>query len=425
MKAVPRILALVGVFLLASVAWIALGGVMTGRTSAQRSELVGDVAELWGETLTQRAPSFTFEHAQVREREETVTAPDGKVSVRRIRTDELVTRPITPDASRITVDLRLDQRRKGLVWFPLYDVDFAGTWTCVHAGPESGTLAFAFPFPTDNGVYDDFRLEVDGEPRAGALDASDGVVRVQVPVQPGREVTFTVAFRSRGMDTWTYRPSDGVGEIRDFDLTMTTDFTAIDYPPYTMSPSTRDRVGPGWRLGWTSERLVSGHGIGMVMPTRVQPGELGARMSFSAPISLGFFMTWIYVLGLLRGREVHPVNHLFLAAAFFSFHLLFAYTADHLPVEAAFALSAATSVVLVVSYLRIVVGPRFAFVEAGLAQLLYLVGFSLAHVWTGFTGLTVTVLGVLTLFALMQLTARIRWAEVLGGAAPDRPPIRG
>jgi hypothetical protein len=80
-------------------------------------------------------------------------------------------------------------------------------------------------------------------------------------------------------------------------------------------------------------------------------------------------------------------------------------------------------VVLVVSYLRLVVGPRFAFVEAGLAQLLYLVGFSLAHFWEGFTGLTVTVLGIVTLFALMQLTGRIKWAEVLARGSLEAPEV--
>jgi hypothetical protein len=76
-------------------------------------------------------------------------------------------------------------------------------------------------------------------------------------------------------------------------------------------------------------------------------------------------------------------------------------------------------VLLVTSYLRLVVSPRFAFVEAAAAQLVYLVGFSLAHFWEGFTGLAVTVLSVLTLFLLMQLTGRIRWSSP---GAPARPP---
>jgi inner membrane protein involved in colicin E2 resistance len=119
------------------------------------------------------------------------------------------------------------------------------------------------------------------------------------------------------------------------------------------------------------------------------------------------------VLGLLRGTQIHPINYLFVAAAFFAFNLIFSYTADHLPVEGAFALSSAVSLFLVASYLRLVVGARFALVEAGLAQLLYQIGFSLAHFFDGYTGLTITILGTGTLFALMQLTGRINWSEAL------------
>jgi hypothetical protein len=155
--------------------------------------------------------------------------------------------------------------------------------------------------------------------------------------------------------------------------------------------------------------------MGVIAPTPVQPGPLAAAMTFSAPISLGLYMVLLYVLALLRGIDLHPINHLFLAAAFFSFHLLFGYVADRLPIELAFGLAAAVSLLLTTSYLRLAVGPRFALVESGLAQLVYLIGFAFAHFFTGFTGLTVTVLGVLTLFVLMQLTGRIRWTTVLAG----------
>jgi inner membrane protein involved in colicin E2 resistance len=77
-------------------------------------------------------------------------------------------------------------------------------------------------------------------------------------------------------------------------------------------------------------------------------------------------------------------------------------------------LASVVSTLLVVSYLRLVVSARFAFVEAALAQLVYLVGFSLAYFWEGYTGLTVTVLSVITLAVLMQLTGRLSWSEVLG-----------
>jgi inner membrane protein involved in colicin E2 resistance len=149
------------------------------------------------------------------------------------------------------------------------------------------------------------------------------------------------------------------------------------------------------------------------MPQRIQPGDLASELSLSAPISLFFYFFVIFVLSTLRKIDIHPINYLLIAGAFFAFHLLFAYSVDHLPVEQAFALSSAVSVLLVVSYLRLAVSPRFAFVEAGIAQLVYLVGFSLAHFWDGFTGLTTTVLAIATLFLIMQLTGRIKWSEAL------------
>ena len=107
------------------------------------------------------------------------------------------------------------------------------------------------------------------------------------------------------------------------------------------------------------------------------------------------------------------MNYFFLAAAFFAFHLLLAYLVDHISIHAAFLLSSAVSLFLVVTYLRLVAGLRFAAVEAGGAQLLYLVLFSYAFFFKGFTGLTVTIGAILTLFFAMQVTGRIRWSERL------------
>jgi inner membrane protein involved in colicin E2 resistance len=107
------------------------------------------------------------------------------------------------------------------------------------------------------------------------------------------------------------------------------------------------------------------------------------------------------------------MNYLFLSAAFFAFHLLMAYLVDHVEINVAFAVSAVTSVVLVLSYLRVVAGMRVALLEAGVAQLIFLVLFGYAFFFEGYTGLAVTVGSILTLFVLMQITARIDWAVAL------------
>jgi inner membrane protein involved in colicin E2 resistance len=151
------------------------------------------------------------------------------------------------------------------------------------------------------------------------------------------------------------------------------------------------------------------------MPEKLQPGPLAGRISFFAPVSLLFFFFVIFVLTTLRRIELHPMNYFFLAAAFFSFHLLLAYLVDHVSLHAAFVSASAVSVFLVVSYLRLVAGIRFAAIEAGLAQILYLVLFSYAFFFRGFTGLAITVASILTLFVAMQTTGRIRWSDRFAG----------
>jgi hypothetical protein len=84
---------------------------------------------------------------------------------------------------------------------------------------------------------------------------------------------------------------------------------------------------------------------------------------------------------------------------------------DHVSIHLAFVISSIVSVFLVVSYLRLVVGMRFAALEAGGAQLIYLVLFSYAFFFQGYTGLAVTIGAIITLFVVMQMTGRIRWSE--------------
>ena len=61
--------------------------------------------------------------------------------------------------------------------------------------------------------------------------------------------------------------------------------------------------------------------------------------------------------------------------------------------------------------LRLVAGLRFAALVAGGAQMVYLVLFSYAFFFKGFTGLTITIGAIVTLFLAMQLTGRIKWSE--------------
>ena len=91
---------------------------------------------------------------------------------------------------------------------------------------------------------------------------------------------------------------------------------------------------------------------------------------------------------------------------------LLAYLVDHVSMHWSFVVASATSILLVTTYLRGVAGTRSAVARAGVAQLVFLVLFSYAFFFEGYTGLTVTIGAIVTLFVLMQSTVRVDWDRV-------------
>ena len=158
------------------------------------------------------------------------------------------------------------------------------------------------------------------------------------------------------------------------------------------------------------------------MPQRLQPGPFASRLSLFAPVSLFFFFAVLMILGTVKGIRLHPVHYLFLAATFFSFHLLFSYLVDHVTPFNAFLISSAVSLLLTMSYLRLVVDWKFAVFQAGVWQFVFLVLFSYAFFFEGYTGLTITIGAIVTLAVMMQLTGRVDWDKAF---AKQQRPTQG
>ncbi|MEW6081872.1 MAG: inner membrane CreD family protein [Bacillota bacterium] len=404
-----RILAIIAIYLATCVAWMALAVLTEHRTHSTQEELRTQVADLYGEEHHTMAPEVYYEAARTIV-DDSANSPGDMARGWNEKVVHSSRVTVVPESSDILVNLELDQRRKGLLWYSTYRVGFHGDYLIKNNTSERREYVIGFTFPTTQAIYDNFVFRV-GHQDVALEGLEEGVLSSRVPLAPGEEKAFTIGYDSRGLNRWLYVPGRGVSQVKDFTLTMVTDFKAIDFPPGTISPTSKAPVGDGWELVWRHDNLISGFTLGIKMPSRINPGPLASQITLFAPVSLLFFFFVIFILSVLRDIKIHPMNYFFLAAAFFSFHLLFAYLADHMDVHLAFAISSAVSVALVVSYLRLVVGPRFAFREAAIAQLVYLVLFSYAHFFKGFTGLCVTVGSILTLAALMQFTGRIDWEE--------------
>ncbi len=320
--------------------------------------------------------------------------------------EEPVTRVLPLESSAIDVALDLEHRQKGLLWYSTYKVQFSGVYGFRNTSDKEQKVSFTLPFPATQAIYDDLTFMVDGVPVA--IVNQDNAATGEVKIGPGKTAQLTTGYRSQGLNEWRYSfGKEDVTQVREFTLNMKTNFKDIDFPENTLSPTEKHETGDGWELNWSYKNLLSGFQIAMVMPEKLQPGPLAGRISLFAPVSLFFFFFIILIITTMRGIDLHPMNYFFLAAAFFSFHLLLAYLVDHVSIHVAFVISSAVSIFLVVSYLRLVVGIHFAAREAALAQFVYLVMFSYAFFLKGFTGLAITLGSVGTLFVAMQVTGRV------------------
>ena len=409
---VRRLLAIGLIFVTTAIAWFALGSSLVIRTGEFDGALRKEVALLWGGPHVQVAPEAWV--ARSRETTETVVEKDGagRDTTRQVRRSTVDWAPAPLQQTRANAALDLEHRQKGLLWYDTYTVAFRGTYVFQNPDGEQRNMRVKFPFPAEHAIYDDFTILVNGvaAPRGGDLTKEVETIAV---VAPNATLTLDVTYRSRGLDDWRYGlAKTGMADVRDFQLTVNTNVTDVDFPAGTMSPTARAASGKGWALTWQFTNLVTGQSIGVDLPERLNPGPLAARITFFAPVSLLFFLAVMVVLDVLSGDSLHPMNYVFISAAFFSFHLLLAYLVDQVSVHVAFVAAAAVSVGLVASYLRAIGGLKARVGQAVAAQAIYLIAFSYAFFFQGFTGLAVTIGAILTLFVLMQMTARVRWNDV-------------
>lgn len=391
-----RIGAIVFIYICITVAWLILGGTMTFRTYNLEPTLRSSVGELWGKPLYQQAPTIAYQLPQGNVEGIIVYGPAQDTQL---------------ESSDITVNLDIDYRLKGLLWYSTYRVQFAGAYGVVNDSDQPWRVSFTFPLPDANAIYDEFHIVV-GETEVADLSISaKGQVVRQFELQPGQRQTVRVSYGSQGMDEWWYYLGTNVTQARNFSLVMNTDFGQIDFPQDSMSPVQKEEIPGGWKLTWSYGNLLSGRPIAMTMPKLLNPGPWASKVIFFAPVSLFLFFFLLFLFTTARNVKVHPMNYFFLGTAFFAYHLLLAYLVDHISIHLAFWICSAVSILLVVSYMRLVVGARFALVEVGLSQFVYLVLFSYTFFFEGYTGLVITIMCIVTLFVVMQFTGRVDWEK--------------
>ena len=402
-----RLIAIIFIFASAVFGWMILGGITEYRTESQDKKLKKAVGQLWGKAQQQNAPLVFRSYKELEEVfEKDNIEPKYVTAIRKeLRTDVLV-------KSDIDATLKLDHRKKGLIWYSTYRVDFDAEYVIRNTESVTRDFIFEYEFPTIDGIYDNFALAVDGE-KVENLNPLAGFISEKMTLGANEEKIVSLNYSSQGLDEWWYVFGNNISQVKNVSITIHTNFDDIDFSEQSISPTIKTKTDNGWDLSWEYESLISGIQVGVVLPQKLNPGPFVSKISFFAPVSLFLFFFLLFIITLVKKIRIHPMNFFFLSASFFSFHLLMAYLVDLILLPVAFVISAAVSMGLVISYMRLVIGVKFALIEIGLSQFIYLVLFSSAFFLPGFTGLAITILCIVTLFALMQYTGRLDWAKLI------------
>jgi len=400
-----QIKAMVFIFVCTSVAWLILGSVTNIRTYNQNLKLKTAVSQLWGSQQKQQAPVVYYQ-TNFQEKVETV---QGAKTITEMKT-RVVNNYVNINSSDINADLDLEHRKKGLLWYSTYKVKFNGKYTIENNTGIQRAFFFDYTFPNKDGIYDNFSFIIDNKEVKDLLPVC-GHITKGIYLKPGETAEIVLNYESQGMDNWWYIFGSDVSQIENFNLILTTNFNNVDFPDEGISPTKKIKTDKGWKLIWKYSSLISGIQIGVDLPKKLNPGPFASKVSYFAPVSLFLFLFLMFIITTIKKVNIHPMNYFFISAAFFSFHLLMSYLANHMAIQIVFIICSAVSIFLVISYMRLVVGTRFALIEIGIAQFVYLVMFSFAFFLEGYTGLSITICCILTLFVVMQFTGKIDWSK--------------
>lgn len=425
---VQKIAALIVIFVGSSIAWVILGTSNWARTNDASSSLKSSMQSMYGDDLVINAPTlykrtpkgkdeivFKENYDDDYDKYEdnikqlyTQETKDGKETV-------YVERYAKLESSEIKIDVKMDRRKKGYLWFPTFKSHFAGTYKfVVGKGVSSEPYYLSTIFGSSDNIYTNVKINVNGKELDDFLKL---LTEKEILVQPNEkgELLLNVEYDATGMENLKYKMATGyrdLTQVNNFNCEITTDFEDYDFPRTMLSPTTKESIEGGARLNWTFSNTITGKDIGLIIPNKLNPGDITSRVSFFAPIPLLFFFIVLLMISIVTKQEIHAMHFFFLALAFFSFHLMFSYFSDQMHIYLSFAIAAVVSLGLTVSYVMHFLTKKMAFLIVPLTQIVYLFVFSFSFFFDGITGLIVTICAVTTLFILMQLTAKQNWNRV-------------
>lgn len=380
------------------VGWLMLADRLETRTHKAMYNQLSSVKQIWGGNLAQPMPSVRYK----RFGSDVSTLSKGEI-----------------DASDISVILKVDYRKKGLVYYTGYNAKFMGKYTIKNPENENIYLSFIFPYPTrqGEGVLQNVKLLVNGKEDIEDTEYQSNLALWTGLLNPSDTLEIMVKYDGRGLDQLKYGFEPGK-QINNF--TMKVDVQGaknLDYAESTMPPTEPSQETPqGKILIWKLDKALTQLNIGVILPDKLNVEKQLFVMVYRAPV---FFLMFLVALGViirLSGESLNFIPIVVTSVAYFFFYPLFAYLVIYVGVTLAFIISFGSIGLLILNYTRILYGIKMALTIV-MAYTFFLGITSLSALLPTYTGLILTIEGLVLMGTVMQVLSRhkdIKIDELLG-----------
>lgn len=384
---------------------VVISGQITDRRGFANSELHADVMDRWGAPIRLPAPSLRW-------------VGSGAVF------NTLQAQPL--ERQRISVDARMNYRRRGLVYFSGFDFGFLGSYGVRNHQDHPIDIVFVFPINLEKNrvLLSDLRFAVNGEPASIDLGADSDKLIWTGRMEPGATLDFDIAFSGRGLDSLVYQLDPSL-PVRDFSLDLRiTGGDNFDYPPGVVPAGKADTTAEPVALRWGFASLESGVPVGVILPSEKAWDHIIATLVRRSWVPFVLLFVGVALLALRHGRRLRFYEAYLLAACYGFTFVLLAYLAAFMSFYLALGVALLVTTLLLWVYLRAVIhrsaGP---YVLASVTAYLGLP--SLAVVLQGYTGLIYSLEILAGLIVLIALVPRPWFRALLEQAwelaAPPAP----
>lgn len=381
------------IFLPLLVGWMLLAERLEMRTYKAIGSQLESVKQIWGSNLAQPMPSVRYK----RFGSDVSTLNRGEI-----------------DTSDIQLNLKVDYRKKGLVYYTGYQATFIGKYTLLNPETEKIYLSFIFPYPTQQGegVLQNVKLLVQGQEDHDDTEYQPDLALWTGVLNPKESLDITVHYHGRGLNQFEY----GFEPDRQINnLTMKVDVQGakeLDYAESTMPPTEPvEETFEGKTLTWKLDRALSQFNISVILPDKLNIEKQLFIMTYRAPVFFFFFLVSLGIILRLSQKNTHFTHIAVFSMAYFLFYPFFAYLATYMELMTSFGVAFGSLGILIFNYARALYGFKVA-LAIFMAYLFYLGITSVAALLPTYTGLILTIEGVFLMGIIMQVLSKYKDFEI-------------